>query len=246
MSGRDRARLKEGAQRVKIHVAVDGPAGAGKSTVGGGLARALESQMLDTGLMYRELTRVVQEAGIDPDDAPAVADCARGLEFGLTGTGPDSKVWANNRELNAALLHTSSIDRDVSAVSAHAEVRPILVSRQRRLAEDRPIVMLGRDIGTVVLPDALVKIFLAAAREVREKRRYEERIRGERPPDEQELRREIVDRDRRDESREVSPMRKADDAMVIETDRLSIAESIETALAAVWTALDEQLGSISG
>jgi len=219
-------------------VAIDGPAGAGKSTLGQALAQALDCAVLDTGLMYRALTREAQEAGIEPIDGGALTDLARRLRFELSNEGPRSELLLNGKVLSPATLHRPEIDRDVSAVSAHPGVRGVVVAQQRELANRSPIVVLGRDIGTVVLPDAGVKLFVTASSEVRAARRMAEAQADAAPVDERELHAELSRRDHIDSSRPVSPLVAASDAIWLDTGNLTVNEAIEAACGAVSHALE--------
>jgi cytidylate kinase len=197
-------------------VAIDGPAAAGKSTVGRAVAEALGCRYLDTGLMYRAVTLLGHRNGIDPANGEALTRLAERTRFDLAPDSDDFLV-VNGVPMRDE-LRTPAVDAAVSAVSAHPELRHVLVGHQRQLAASGCIVMVGRDIGTVVLPDAPVKIWVTASARTRAERRNRERAD---PHDERAIEREmrrIEERDRIDSTRPVSPLRQADDAIVVETD----------------------------
>ena len=193
-------------------VAIDGPAGSGKSTVAKGVARELGLRRLDTGAMYRALTKAALDQGIDPSDERGLAALARKMSFEYRG----DKILVDGRPVGRA-IRTPEVSRTVSAVSAHRAVRRELVRRQRDVIGDGGVVAEGRDIGTVVCPDADLKVFLVASVVERARRRYKElqekgvRISFER------LKRELMRRDRLDTRRPVSPLVPAKDAVVIDS-----------------------------
>lgn len=219
------------AKRSSPVIALDGPAGAGKSTVGRALADALGLRYLDTGLMYRAITALAHRQGVSPADGTMLARIARETQFDLTPGSADS-LLVNGQEVGDE-VRTPGVDADVSAVSAHSELRQVLVERQRELARRGGIVMVGRDIGTIVLPRADVKLWVTASARTRAVRRNLERAE---PHDDAAVEREmarIEARDERDSSRRVSPLRKADDAIVVETDALTPREAAALALARI-------------
>jgi pantoate ligase/cytidylate kinase len=185
-------------------VAIDGPAGAGKSTVTRAFARQLGLVYLDTGAMYRAVTWWVQHQGIDPVDAAAVAPCLVGLDLRLE-PGPDGeqRVWVNGHEVTSA-IRSPEVTAEVSAVAAHACVREALTRQQQALGERGGLVAEGRDIGTAVFPDAECKVFLTAT---------------------------VAERDRLDSTREVAPLRQAEDAAELVTDGMEIEAVIEALVA---------------
>jgi len=223
--------VRERAQELRIQVAVDGPAGAGKSTIGEAIARQLDIPVLDTGLMYREVTRAVLEDGLDLADGDILAGRARQVEFDLK---EKSHLFADGRILAAAGLHHTEIDRRVSQVAAHPSVRRVLVEAQRRIAGAGPIVMLGRDIGTVVLPSADVKLFVTATPEARaERRRRQRQLEASPEPAQADFLVDIQARDAEDSNRLASPLKQATDAIIIVTTDRSVEESVEAAYGAV-------------
>ncbi|MBV9280974.1 MAG: (d)CMP kinase [Chloroflexi bacterium] len=219
-----------------MKIAIDGPAGAGKSTVGKALARALACAYLDTGLMYRAVAFLALRRNVSPSDAHGLTVLAREIGFELD---PVTRTLLVDGEPDPAALHSGPVDAVVSQVSAHPEVRAELVRRQRLLAESGCIVMVGRDIGTVVLPDAPVKLWVTASPEERARRRLLERAGTPGAVTEEEMLRQIRTRDALDTNRPSSPLRRPDGAVAIETDRLSPDEALSLALQAVEEAADE-------
>ncbi|OFJ52214.1 (d)CMP kinase [Mycolicibacterium grossiae] len=198
-------------------IAIDGPAGTGKSSVSRGLARSIGARYLDTGAMYRIVTLAVLRAGVDPADADAVADLAATVDLSV-GFDPDEDRSYLAGEDVSAEIRGDAVTRAVSAVSAVPAVRARLVQRQRELA-DGPgsVVVEGRDIGTVVLPDADVKIFLTASAEERARRRNDQNVAGGAPSDYDGVLADVRRRDHLDSTRAVSPLRAADDAIVVDS-----------------------------
>ncbi|MEZ0359377.1 cytidylate kinase [Mycobacterium sp. ENV421] len=197
-------------------VAVDGPAGTGKSSVSRGLARALGAHYLDTGAMYRLVTLAMLRAHIDLTDAGAVA-AASDVALSV-GSDPDIDRAYLGAEDVSAEIRGDEVTRAVSAVSAVPEVRTRMVALQRELAAgaDR-IVVEGRDIGTVVLPDADVKIFLTASAETRARRRNDQNVATGLPDDYDTVLADVIRRDHLDSTRTVSPLRPAEDAIIVDT-----------------------------
>lgn len=209
-------------------VAIDGPSGAGKSTVGHALAQRIGATFVDTGLMYRALTLAALERGVDPDDGPALGDLAGTCEIEVERPGPEhpdrlETVRLDGRDVTDA-VRTPTVDRAVSAVSRHAEVREAMLPVQRAAAFRHDTVMVGRDIGTVVLPHATLKVFLTASAAVRAARRASEMGRQDRF---ERYLHEIEERDAADSQRKVAPLRKAHDALVIDTGELSVDASVD-------------------
>jgi CMP/dCMP kinase len=198
-------------------VAVDGPAGTGKSSVSRGLARALGARYLDTGAMYRIVTLAVLRAGIDPEDADAVGALASDVEL-TVGHDPDQNNSCLAGEDVSAEIRGDDVTMAVSAVSAVPAVRTRLVQLQRALAAGQSsIVVEGRDIGTVVLPDADVKIFLTASAQERARRRNDQNIASGLGDSYEAVLADVKRRDHLDSTRAVSPLRAADDALVVDT-----------------------------
>src|SRR5918911_1048715 len=213
-------------------IAIDGPSGAGKSTLGRRLARELGLLYIDTGAMYRAVALAVAAAGVEMSDARAVADVARAASIRLEGDPEALRVFLDGRDVSEE-IRGESVGHAASVVSAIPDVRRELVRRQREMGEGRGVVLDGRDIGTVVFPNADVKFFLTAVPEERARRRFgEERAKALGQSFEETLA-DINERDRRDATRDDSPLRIADDAVVIDTTELSIEEVFQRMLQVV-------------
>ena len=217
-------------------IAIDGPAGAGKSTIGALVAERLGYLFLDTGGMYRAVALAALRKGIDPDDAERLAKLARDSRITI---GPPTV--RDGRAYTVLLdgadvtwdIRSAEVDAIVSQVARVPAVRDAMLEQQRQLARRGRVVMVGRDIGTVVLPGADCKIFLTASAAERAKRREEElRSRGQVRP-RQELLQEILRRDRMDSERKVAPLRTAEDAIVVQTDGQSVGQALDQVLAIV-------------
>ena len=208
-----------------VVVAIDGPAGTGKSTVSRGLARELGARYLDTGSMYRIVTLALVRAGVDLNDPSAIA-AAADVPLSI-GYDPDVEQAFLGDEDVSAQIRGDEVTRAVSAVSAVSEVRTRLVAIQRELATGPgSVVVEGRDIGTVVLPDAPVKIFLTASPETRARRRNDQNVAAGLPDDYDTVLADVMRRDHLDSTRAVSPLRAADDAVIVDTSDMSQAEVI--------------------
>ncbi len=217
-------------------IAIDGPAGAGKSTIGALVAERLGYLFLDTGAMYRAIALEAFRRGIDADDAERLAALAREARIAIgPPTVRDGRAYTVLLDGDDVTwtIRGADVDATVSQVARIAAVRDAMVEQQRRLAERGRVVMVGRDIGTVVLPEAERKIYLTASAAERAKRREEElRARGEIRV-RQDLLNEILRRDRIDSERAVAPLRAAEDAVVVQTDGLSVGQALERVLSIV-------------
>ena len=200
----------------RLVIAIDGPAGAGKSTVARKVAAALGYLYIDTGAMYRALTLAVLRAGVPVDDPAAVAAAVAGVRIRLEPSPAGNRVFLDEEDVTAA-IRSPEVSAAVSQVAAIPEVRRRLVTLQRQLAAEGGVVMDGRDIGTVVLPHADLKVFLTADLEERARRRYLELQAAGHGLDLEEIRSNLEERDRLDTGRAVSPLRIADDAVIIDT-----------------------------
>jgi len=212
----------------KTVVAIDGPAGSGKSTVARQSARALGFDYVDTGAMYRAITLSALRQGIDPGDASALAKIAKESIVAFKQTADGSlRVTLNDKDITDG-IRMPDVTANVSAVSAHAGVREALVDRQREMAAMalRGVVIEGRDVGTVVFPQAMLKIYLHASIEERARRRQKDLAQAGVSVDDGELVKLLKTRDRLDSSRDLSPLAKAGDAMVVDTTKMTIAEAV--------------------
>ncbi|MEW5813657.1 MAG: (d)CMP kinase, partial [Actinomycetota bacterium] len=200
-----------------VVIAIDGPAGTGKSTVARGLATALGARYLDTGAMYRIVTLSALRQGVDLDDPAAIAAAVRDTDMSVGHDPAEDRSSLAGEDVSAE-IRGDAVTKAVSAVSAVPEVRSRLVALQRGLADGAgPVVVEGRDIGTVVLPDADVKIFLTASAEERARRRNDQNVASGLPDDYDAVLADVRRRDHLDSTRAVSPLRAADDALVVDT-----------------------------
>lgn len=215
-------------------ITIDGPAAAGKSALASRLADLLGYFYFDTGLMYRAVTNAALERGIAINHEAAVTELATAMEINVMPTSDHTlcKVSVDGRDVSAE-LYRPDVDRNVSAVSAYAGVRDAMTRQQRRIAERGKIIMAGRDIGTVVLPDAECKIFLTASLDARARRRMEDRLRRGQKVTPEEMREEILRRDGFDSSRTFAPLRAADDAVHLDNSNLTIEETVAKAIAII-------------
>ena len=210
----------------RVVIAVDGPAGTGKSSVSRGLAHALQARYLDTGAMYRIVTLAVLRGGIDPDDQAAVAAAAATVKLSV-GFDPDEDRSYLDGEDVSTEIRGAGVTQAVSAVSSVPAVRTRLVELQRTLSQSAgSVVVEGRDIGTVVLPDADVKIFLTASPETRARRRNDQNVAAGLPDDYDGVLADVRRRDHLDSTRAVSPLRAASDAVVVDTSAMAESEVI--------------------
>lgn len=214
-------------------IAVDGSAASGKSTIGRRLAAALGYPFLDTGIMYRAITAAALQRGIDPADAEALGRLARSVTVdvhpGHPADGDPSRIFIDGRDITDE-LRNPEVEEAVSIVSQAPGVREAMVARQREIAGEQPIVMAGRDIGTVVLPGAGLKLYLDASVEERARRRHQEFERLGRDASHEAVLEDLRRRDQIDSERELSPLRPADDATIINTDGLTLDEVLQKAL----------------
>jgi CMP/dCMP kinase len=219
-----------GARRARPVVAIDGPAGAGKSTVTKRVADRLGYTRVDTGALYRAVAFVCLEQGASWTDAERAGQVARELSqpgaLGLTTSGPETKVEVFGRDVSGS-IRTLEMGQGASIVSAHEPVRAALLDIQRQLGKAGGVVLEGRDIGSVVFPDAEAKFYLTASAEVRaERRRLELADKGESPPLAQVLS-EVLERDRRDSTRPVAPLVRAPDAVLVDSSARTIDEVVD-------------------
>ena len=206
-----------------INIAIDGPAGAGKSTIAKRVAKELSYIYVDTGAMYRAMALYLHRNGIDADDTQRIAAACTGADIAIEYRDGEQVVLLGGENVNP-YLRTQEVSAMASRSSAVPQVRTRLVELQQELAAARNVVMDGRDIGTVVLPDAQVKIYLTASVEVRARRRFLELQEKGEPAVLEEIAAEIAERDHRDMTREVSPLRQAEDAVLVDTSDMGIDE----------------------
>ncbi len=208
-------------------IAIDGPAASGKSTLGRRLADELGYLFFDTGVMYRAITWLALQRGVDVNDETAVTSLAETAQIDVASPSQEDgracDVLADGQDITWE-TRRHEVDANVSVVSAYAGVRKALSEQQRRIGKRGRVVMVGRDIGTVVLPEADLKVYLDATADERARRRYDEvRARGENP-DYQEILDKVIQRDHIDSTRAVAPLRPAEDAVILDSDKLDADE----------------------
>ncbi len=209
-----------------IAVAIDGPAGAGKSTIARRLAKNLGYIYVDTGALYRTVALSIMSAGVNADDIAAVTRHVIGIKVDITYKGDEQRVLLQGRDVSD-LIRTPEVSMMASKTSAIPEVRAFLLGLQRKLAEEHNVVMDGRDIATVVLPDAKVKIFLTASSEVRARRRYDELVaKGENVKFEDVLS-DLIKRDEQDMNRAVAPLKPSEQSVIVDTSALDLEQAVE-------------------
>jgi cytidylate kinase len=210
-------------------IAIDGPAASGKSTTARGVAERLDYLHLDTGAMYRAVTLKILRSGIPPSDEERIAELVARTTVGFRRSGKAFRVLLDGEDVSGE-IRSPAVTRAVSAVSSQPSVRDAMVREQRKLGMEGGIVMDGRDIGTVVFPDADLKVFLVAGITTRAGRRHKELRQGGTEADPEALQREIEERDRLDSTRASSPLKRADDAIVIDTSDLTIDDQVAIVL----------------
>ena len=220
-----------------ISVAIDGPAGAGKSTLARQLARDLGYIYVDTGAMYRAVGLYALRAGADPADPAAVDPLLPGIRLRLAVLDGEQHIYLNGEDVSA-LIRTEAVGMAASAVGADPAVRAFLLGLQRDMARTGNVLMDGRDIGTVILPDATVKIFLTASPEARARRRWLEYQAAGRPDRYEDVLADVKRRDEQDSGRAAAPLRRAEDAVLLDTSAMDLAQS----LAAMKQIFKERVG----
>lgn len=212
-------------ENVRIAVAIDGPAGAGKSSIARCAAAELGFLYIDTGALYRALGLYMLENGTDPGSPEKVLPLLSGAEISLRSEDGEQRVFLNGRDVTAG-IRSPQVSMAASKVSAIPEVRSFLLGLQRSFAETQNVVMDGRDIGTVVLPQAQVKIFLTASAGDRARRRYEEMLSKGETADYSAVLRDLEQRDYNDTHRAAAPLRAADDAVLVDTTGNTFEQSV--------------------
>ena len=211
------------------NVAIDGPAGAGKSTIAKRIARRLGYIYVDTGAMYRAMAYYLIQNQVDAADQEAIAAACQHADISICYQDGEQVVLLNGENVNA-YLRTEAVGNMASVSSVVPEVRKKLVELQQKLARETDVVMDGRDIGTVVLPDADVKVYLTASVETRAKRRFLELQEKGEPADLAKIAADIEDRDYRDMHRDISPLRQAEDATLVDSSNMTIDQVVERIL----------------
>ena len=209
-----------------MNIAIDGPAGAGKSTIAKLCAKKMNLIYVDTGAMYRAVALYLLESGIDVNDRNAVADKCKCASVDIKYEDGIQNVYLNGVNVTGR-LREEAVGNTASVTSAVPEVRAQIFSLQRGLADRGGVIMDGRDIGTVVMPDADAKIYLTASSEVRANRRVKELLEKGEEANFEEIKKDIEERDHRDMTREISPLKQADDAILVDTSDMTIEQVVE-------------------
>lgn len=208
---------------MSMNVAIDGPAGAGKSTIAKKVAAEMKYIYVDTGAMYRSLALYFIRQGIDKDDEAKISEACKDCDVTIGYEDGKQQVILNGENVTG-LIRTEEVGNMASASSVYKDVRAKLLNLQRKLAKENDVIMDGRDIGTCILPDAQAKIFLTASVDTRADRRYKELIEKGESPDLEKIKKDIEERDYRDSHRENAPLKQADDAVLVDSSDMSIEE----------------------
>lgn len=224
--GRTKKEEEEG-NAMSFNIAIDGPAGAGKSTIAKKIAAELSFIYVDTGAMYRAMGLLFLRKGIDPKDSAAIEAAALEADVTIGYENGEQQVYLNGENVTAS-LRNEEVGNMASATSIYPGVRRQLTALQKEMAANQDVVMDGRDIGTAVLPDAQLKIYLTASSHVRAVRRYEELKAKGIEGDLAVIEADIIERDQRDMNREISPLRRAEDAVEVDSSNMTIEEVVET------------------
>jgi len=211
----------------KYNIAIDGPAGAGKSTIAKNIARKLEFIYVDTGAMYRAMALYLLRQKVDFEDAIEITKACNFVDVTIEYIDSEQQLILNGENVTS-LLRMEEVGKMASAVAKHNEVRTKMVELQRNLAATTSVIMDGRDIGTVVLPKADLKVYLTASSEERARRRFHELTEKGIQSDINEIEQDIISRDHQDMSREISPLRQAEDAILIDSSNMSIEQVVDS------------------
>lgn len=209
-----------------INVAIDGPSGAGKSTIAKAVAERLGYIYVDTGALYRAVGLYAVRHGISPNSLPDVTNMLGSVKVDIKYIDGSQRVYLNGEDVSSA-IREHEVSRATSDISAHPPVREFLLNTQRSIAEQNNVIMDGRDIGTTILPNAQIKIFLTASPEARARRRYDELIACGQDVNYEQILHDVKERDYNDSHRAVSPLKMAPDAVLIDTTDITLEESVE-------------------
>ncbi len=221
-----------------INIAIDGPAGAGKSTLARWVAKELGYVYVDTGALYRAVALYMLQRGIKVDDTVAVSTALAAVDVELRYVDGEQRVYLCGENVSS-VIRTPEVSMGASSVSAIPKVREFLFELQQDIAEQNNVVMDGRDIGTVVLPHAQVKIFLTASAEARARRRYDELIEKGTKVEYEDVLADVVQRDYNDSNRAIAPLKPAADSIIVDTTELTLEQSAQALLGAIRTKLGE-------
>lgn len=208
-------------------VAIDGPAGAGKSTIAKEIAKRMDFIYVDTGAMYRAMALYLLQNGVDAQDRERIEECCQKADISIIYENGEQVVLLDGENVNG-LIRSEQVGNMASASSVYPKVREKLVALQQKLAESKEIIMDGRDIGTCVLPGANVKIYLTASSAVRAKRRFDELSAKGQSCSLEEIEEDIIERDKRDMERETSPLKQAADAILVDSSEMTVEMVIDT------------------
>ncbi|MDO4514752.1 MAG: (d)CMP kinase [Lachnospiraceae bacterium] len=211
---------------MSFNIAIDGPAGAGKSTIAKRIAKELGFIYVDTGAMYRAMALFMLREGIDPHNSDHISKACTHAKISIEYQNGEQVVLLNDENVNG-LIRTQQVGQMASLTSANPSVRSAMLDLQRNLAATSDVVMDGRDIGTVILPNADIKIFLTASSETRAKRRYEELAQKGEACDLDTIEKEIIQRDYQDMHREIAPLRQAEDAIYVDSSNDTVEEVVQ-------------------
>lgn len=211
---------------MSFNIAIDGPAGAGKSTIAKRIAKELGFIYVDTGAMYRAMALFMLREGIDPHNSDHISKACTRVKISIKYQNGEQVVLLNDENVNG-LIRTQQVGQMASLTSANPSVRSAMLDLQRNLAATADVVMDGRDIGTVILPNADIKIFLTASSETRAKRRYEELVQKGEACDLDTIEKEIIQRDYQDMHREIAPLRQAEDAIYVDSSNDSVEDVVK-------------------
>lgn len=210
-------------------IAIDGPAGAGKSTIAKKIAKRKQFIYVDTGAMYRAMALFLIRNGVGPAETDKISQKCKEADITIEYVNGEQVVLLNGENVNG-LIRTEEVGNMASASSVNKDVREKLVELQRQLANNTGVVMDGRDIGTCVLPQADVKVYLTASTAVRAKRRFDENVAKGEESDFDKIEKDIIERDRRDMNRDISPLKQAEDAVLVDSSHMTIDEVVDTIL----------------
>ncbi len=213
-------------------VAIDGPAGAGKSTIAKKVAKEKDFIYIDTGAMFRAMAIHFLRCGIAADDHEKISEAVKDVNVTISYVNGEQQVFLNGENVTGQ-LRTEAVGNMASASSVNGDVRKKLLELQRKLAASANVVMDGRDIGTVVLPNADVKVYLTASVEVRAQRRYKELIEKGLEADLEKIKKDIEERDYRDMNRDIAPLRQAEDAILVDSSNMTIEENVQAILSLI-------------
>lgn len=222
-----------------ISVAIDGPAGSGKSTVAKIVAQKLGFVHLDTGALYRAIAYFIDKNDVDFSSESDVERCLKEIDLEVEKGAKEQKILLNGKILESE-LRSLNVTKIASKIASYKSVRDYLLELQRSFAKTQNVLMDGRDIGTVVLPDATVKIFITASPEVRAKRRFQQMVESDETPDYKEILRTIKNRDYEDTHRKIAPLKIADDAVLVDNSDMDLNQTVENIL----DIIKEKAGSV--